>query len=153
MPNVRRRWKNVGFLSSKFCQFFKKFRKSNGFLRCLTVFNGFQFLHNKNSPPQAKNLEMSLQSFNITIIPWNSYWIWPDFGLDIENFGFIQHNCSCKNCYVSLEKSDVDKADIILLHGHEMSSVSVSSYENLKMKRQNNHGWPMILYFNKESPT
>ena len=90
---------------------------------------------------------------NITILPWNSYWIWPDFGMGHRNLGFLEHNCSFTNCYLFLNKSEVDKADVILLHGHEMGGIAASSLEVLKKTRTDNNGWPLFLYFNKESPT
>ena len=89
---------------------------------------------------------------NITIIPWNSYWIWPDYGIGIQNTGFLEHNCSCTNCFLSLDKSKIDKADVILIHGHELGGIKKEELINLKKRRISKNGWPLILYWNKESP-
>ena len=94
----------------------------------------------------------STTTTNITIIPWNSYWIWPDYGIGVENTGFLEHNCSCTNCFLLLDKSKVDKADVILVHGHELGGITKEDLINLKKKRLRKNGWPLILYWNKESP-
>ena len=90
-------------------------------------------------------------TINITIIPWNSYWMWPDYGIGEQNTGFLEHNCSCTNCFLSLDKSMVDTADVILVHGHELGRIKEDLID-LKNRRQKNNGWPLILYWNKESP-
>jgi hypothetical protein len=88
---------------------------------------------------------------NITIVAWNGYWHWSDFGIGIGNRGFVQHKCGCTNCYLSTDKQLAKSADGILFHGHQMQDIPLQKLTYLRGIR-NHDGLPAFIYFNRESP-
>ncbi len=92
-------------------------------------------------------------SRNITILAWNSYWVWPDYGLGEGNLGFITHNCAIHQCYLTTNKGHLKKADLILMHGTgSRKSDILQLKKTLKKRRQSSNGWPLVAFFDKESP-
>ena len=56
-----------------------------------------------------------LSNKSVMILFWDSYWIWPTYGLGPENVGFLEHKCQCANCYVSTDKSKSTIADAVVI--------------------------------------
>ena len=119
------------------------------FAICMSLLVIYSFI--ASPPAQFFPTSDFCSTTNITIIPWNSYWMWPDYGIGEQNTGFLEHNCSYTNYFLSLNKSKIDTADVILVHGHELGRIKEDLID-LKNRRQKNNGWPLILYWNKESP-
>ena len=124
------------------------------------IIGNSKFKQPQPSPPTKLFSEpLRLQSFlkpkdneKISILAWNNYWRWPDFGIGEGNQGFKEHNCSYTNCFLSLDRKKIDTVDAILMHGHGMTSTDALR-RSIKTRREdtNGNGWPLIVYFNKES--
>ena len=89
-----------------------------------------------------------VETKNISILAWNSYWHWPDFGFGKGNEGFKRHKCPLINCYLSLDRQKLHKSDAILIHGHGMQEREANELRKAVKSVQNS---TQIVYFNKES--
>ena len=105
-----------------------------------------------NGPTKTTSTSNTCQDQNITIVPWNDYWKWPDFGIGQGNEGFVKHQCSCTNCYLTLNKSHVEKADLLLIHGNDLGTIKHESLKELRKKHTDRTGFPMTIFFIKEPP-
>ena len=99
-----------------------------------------------------KTSRSSCQDQNITIVPWNDYWKWPDFGIGQGNEGFVKHKCPCTNCYLTLDKSHVEKADLLLIHGNDLGTIKHENLKELRKAHTVRNGYPMSVFFIKEPP-
>ena len=105
-----------------------------------------------SGPPRRSDFhKLRNNNEKIYILAWNNYWKWPDYGLGEENEGFKAHNCSYTNCYLSLDKKKVNKMDAILIHGHGMTSTDTLRRTIKSTRHKAGKGWPLVVYFNKES--
>ena len=53
--------------------------------------------------PRRILTEKPISFKRLTILAWNNYWRWPDFGIGEGNQGFISHNCSYTNCFLRVD--------------------------------------------------
>ena len=58
---------------------------------------------------------------NITILFWNSFWVYPLFGMGEGNSGFIKRKCKYTNCFTTHHRSDLylpdKRIDAVVVHG------------------------------------
>ena len=58
---------------------------------------------------------------NITILFWNSFWVYPLFGMGEENSGFIKSKCKYTNCFTTHHRSELylpdKRIDAVVVHG------------------------------------
>ena len=72
---------------------------------------------------------------NITILFWNSFWVYPLFGMGEGNSGFIKSKCKYTNCFTTHHRSELyfpdSKIDAVVVHGR-----SPELHKELKFGRQ-----------------
>ena len=58
---------------------------------------------------------------NITILFWNSFWVYPLFAMGEGNSGFIKNKCKYTNCFTTHRRSELyqenKKVDAVVVHG------------------------------------
>ena len=58
---------------------------------------------------------------NITILFWNSFWVYPLFGMGEGNSGFIKSKCKFTNCFTTHHRSELylpdKRIDAVVVHG------------------------------------
>ena len=59
----------------------------------------------------------------------------------------MKHQCSCTNCYLTLNKSHVEKADLLLIHGNDLGTIKHESLKELRKKHTDRNGFPMTIFF------
>ena len=71
-------------------------------------------------PRQASNRQ---ENDNITILFWNSYFIWKYYGMGYRNKGFIKAGCKYTNCYTTTNRKKIvdnnTRIDAVLVHSFE----------------------------------
>ena len=64
---------------------------------------------------------MAHDNDNITILFYNSFWVYPLFGMGEENRGFIKSKCKYTNCFTTHHRSELyfsdKKIDAVVVHG------------------------------------
>lgn len=101
--------------------------------------------------PVAKKIEktVKMKDQNFTILAWNSYWNWYDFGFGgFGNQGFKDLKCKFNNCYLIKGKYKIKEADALLIHGHQFEKSMVPRLQKMLKKS----GQKILIYFNRESP-
>ena len=57
----------------------------------------------------------------ITILFWNSFWVYPLFAMGEGNTGFIKNKCKYTNCFTTHQRSELfrsdKKVDAVVVHG------------------------------------
>ncbi len=109
----------------------------------------------KKMMAKVKNAKKTCKSNDktITILFWNSFWIWPDYGMGLGNAGFLEHNCSCSNCHTTTDRKQAAVADAIIFHGQTLPEANMEYLRKLKEQRQlRGTGRPLFIYYQKESP-
>ena len=125
--------------------------KNNGLLAfAMLLVCSFYLWKSSNYTPAALKLKdpaprpdgwKAVKKFHV--LAWNEYWRWPDYGM-VDGF----KHCIQSNCYLTLDKNRFNDVDAILMHGPALSGTSGLR----KAVRRDSRGWPLFLYFNKESP-
>ena len=75
-------------------------------------------------PKQTSNQqENETKETNITILFWNSYFIWKYYGMGYRNKGFIKAGCKYTNCYTTTNRKKIvdnnTRIDAVLVHSFE----------------------------------
>ena len=75
-------------------------------------------------PNQTSNQqENETKETNITILFWNSYFIWKYYGMGYRNKGFIKAGCKYTNCYTTTNRKKIvdnnTRIDAVLVHSFE----------------------------------
>ena len=102
-------------------------------------------------PIVNENQKVLSATRKFTILPWTSFWRWDDFGMGEGNRGFQDHQCDFTNCYLTLDKSKLYSADVILLHGPAIDSTKNLRVIHQKRLAMGLHG-PLYVFFDKEPP-
>ncbi len=96
---------------------------------------------------------VSCSNKTITILFWNTFWIWPDFGMGLGTSGFMEHNCTCFNCFTTTDRKLASVADAIIFHGQTLSEANIDDLQSIKNQRlDRGTGCPLFIYYHEESP-
>ncbi len=87
-----------------------------------------------------------------TILFWNSYWHWTDFGMGFGNAGFVKAKCQFSNCYTTTAKSLLDwksnknpEVNAILFHGVKLNPMGMTKLKDWRLSLIRN-GFPGPLF-------
>ena len=86
---------------------------------------------------------------NFRILAWNPFYKWKDYGL-ADNGGF--HACEVSNCVMTPDSKQLDHVDAIFMHGPAITHKVSENFTKLRQISRDAKGWPLLVYFNKESP-
>ena len=83
---------------------------------------------------------------NITILFWNSFWVYPLFGMGEGNSGFIKSKCKYTNCFTTHHRSELylpnKRIDAVVVHGRSQELI-----KELKFGRERGMQHMVSLHF------